>query len=131
MVVSFSILSTACAPNLVHNKLNNKLEFSNLVSDYRVTDVNNYGCEKIGRSSLLHILKTGQEVSDRDIHDHYSTTGCTINGRFSVNGRPTHFTFDYGGIFIFSNGMKLGCGKNCCKGGFTFCSYDDEDLNGS
>jgi hypothetical protein len=131
MVVTFSISFGACVSDIVHNKSDDKLEYSNLESDYRLTDLNNYGCEKVDRSSLLHILETGQVVSDREIHDHYSITGCTISGRLSVNGVPAQFTFDYGGIFTFSDGTKLGCGKDCCKDGFTFCSYDEEDLKGS
>ena len=127
IVVAFSISFAACASDAARNKS----EFSNLESDYQVTDVNNYGCEKVDRSSLLHILETGQVVSDSEIHDHYSITGCTTQGTLSVNGVPTRFVFDYGGIFTFSNGMKFGCGKNCCKDGFAFCSYDEEDLKGS
>jgi len=63
--------------------------FAALQSDFRVTDLNHYGCEPIDASDLKHILETGVAVSARDLHDYYSITGCSISGTVTIDGTPT------------------------------------------
>jgi hypothetical protein len=124
------LLLISCSTNLINNKIHENIGFSNINSDYHLTDLNNYGCDKVDSSAIIHILQTGTLISEREVHDYYSTTGCNIKGNIFINGLKTNFTFEYGGIIYFSNGMVLGCGKDCCTENFPYCSYDAEDLKG-
>jgi hypothetical protein len=124
------LMLIACTPQLIRNQNDKALTFSHLESDYQVTDTRHPGCERMDQSALVHILETGEAVAERDIHDYYSIIGCEIQGSVAINGIPTTFRFDYGGIFRFANGMTFACGKNCCVPGFNYCSWDEDELKG-
>ncbi|MCP4120089.1 MAG: hypothetical protein GY737_32780 [Desulfobacteraceae bacterium] len=124
------IFNVSCAVHTIKNKNHNNLEFSNIVSNFQLTDLHGYNCDMINVDVLKHILKTGEIVDLRELHDHYSTTGCSVKGSIVVNGSKEGFTFDYGGIIYFSSGMILGCGEECCTGDFYNCSWDKDDLKG-
>lgn len=115
--------------NIAHDT-HNDLIFSNIESDYIVTDTNQYGCKKIDRSMVEHILKTGIKVTQRDIHDFYDTTGCSIKGSIVINDISSEFTFEYGGIIQLSNDTLLGCAEECCKNNFNYCTWDKNGLSG-
>ena len=123
-------LLASCASDAVRNRFDHELRFSAIHSDFQVTDANGYGCGRMDRAALVHVLETGLWISDRELHDHYSTTGCRVTGGISVNSVATEFTFDYGGILRLSNGKVLGCGEACCTEGFDFCSWDRDELKG-
>ena len=127
IVVLFAI---SCSTYIVTNKNHGAIKFSKIKSDYQLTDLNNYGCEKINSSVIEHILHTGTIVTEKELHDYYSTTGCSVKGNMLLNGSSTDFTFDYGGIMHFSNGMILGCGENCCSENYPYCSFDAHNLKG-
>lgn len=100
-----------------------------VVSDLKVTgqmeNLNRYPCTKPTKADLKKILETGNWVSNEQLHDHYSFTGCSIDGTVNLNGRTTPFKFDFGGIFEFPGLHKtLACGESCCKASFEFCSFD-------
>jgi hypothetical protein len=126
----FIFVLSACSNKLITTTQSNGLKYSNIQSDYIVTDVNHYSCEKIDESILRHILKTGIPVTSREIHDNYDTTGCSIKGELSKNGETVSFSFDYGGIFYFSDQTFLGCGKKCCENNFIYCTYSENGLKG-
>lgn len=117
----------SCANNTVINKHEN-LTISNIVSDYHVTDLNNYDCKKINKAVLAHVLTTGIVITAPDLHDYYSSTGCSIQGTLHINSKKVNFSFDYGGYFRFSDGRILACGKACCTKDFENCSWDPEGL---
>ncbi len=121
-------LNVSCSTYTVANKNHENVNFSKIKSDYRLTDLNSYGCEKINSSEIEHILQAGILVTEKEIHDYYSTTGCSIKGSVLLNGNSTNFTFDYGGIMYFSNGVILGCGENCCSESYPYCSFDAHNL---
>jgi len=104
--------------------------FTDVQTDYRITDQNNYGCNKIDATVLNHILENGIRISEREVHDHFSTTGCTIKGNLKASGKPLDFIYDYGGIMYFADGSILGCAENCCRDNYPNCSWDAEDLKG-
>jgi hypothetical protein len=106
------------------------IKFSNVNSDYYVTDENSYGCRKIDFSVIEHILSMGEIVSEREVHDHYSITGCSIRGTLNFNGTKTDFLFDYGGVMQLGNGKIVACGEKCCINGYQYCSYDANELKG-
>lgn len=117
--------AVSCAgQTAIKNKYHNKLTFSAIKSNFELTDSNKYGCERIDASVIKHVLETGTLISRREVHDHYSTTGCSVKGSMLVNGRETDFTFEYGGIIYFKNDMILGCGQNCCSDKFAYCSWE-------
>jgi hypothetical protein len=116
----FSALGAQVTVNANHKNL----RFSDIKSDFVVTDSNKYGCEKIDETALRHILASGTKVTDRELHDYYATTGCSIKGTIKVNGTEDTFTYEYGGIMYFGKGMTLGCGKGCCTETYPNCSWD-------
>lgn len=124
------ILLVSCSSDVVENQNTKGLVFSDLKSDFVLKDINNYGCEKIDKSVLAHVLKTGVIATDREIHDYYSYTGCTIQGNVTTNGKNIGFIFDYGGIFYLKNGQTIACGEKCCVKGFQHCSWDKNGLKG-
>jgi len=79
---------------------------------------------------IYHVLETGVESTARDIHDYYSTTGCSVTGVLEENSIRADFSFDYGGILHLSTGRILGCGKLCCQNSYTYCSWDENGLRG-
>lgn len=116
---------TSCAGQTsIKNKIHNKLTFSAIETNFELTDLNKYGCEKVDATVIKHVLETGTLISRREVHDHYSTTGCSVKGSMLVNGRETDFVFEYGGIIYFKNEMILGCAQNCCNDKFPHCSWD-------
>jgi hypothetical protein len=121
-------LLSACNNKLITTTSSDDFKYSNIQSDYIVTDANHYSCEKIDESTLIHILKTGIPVTPREIHDNFDTTGCSIKGELSKNGEKVSFSFDYGGIFYFSDQTFLGCGKKCCENNFIYCTYSENGL---
>ena len=130
-VFSISIVILAsCATNHIVNKNSPQIVFSDLTTDYSLTDLNNYGCEKIDMSVLQYILKNGTMITGKEAHDYYSVTGCTIKGNVKINRKAHGFVYDYGGLVYFSDGRILGCGENCCKEDYPYCSWDKEDLKG-
>ena len=124
------LFAVSCSTYTISNKNHSDMKFSLIQSDYRLTDLNNYGCEKIDSSVIKHILQTGTLITEREVHDYYSTTGCSIKGSIVVNGSDTGFTFDYGGVLYFKNGMILGCGRKCCSNNYFYCSWDAQNLKG-
>lgn len=116
---------TSCAGQTsIKNKIHNKLTFSEIETNFELTDLNKYGCEKIDATVIKHVLETGTLISRREMHDHYSTTGCSVKGSMLVNGVKTDFVFEYGGIIYFKNETILGCAQNCCTDKFAYCSWE-------
>ena len=104
-----------------------KPDFSNIKSTFKITDLNNYKCEPIDQSIIKHVLTNGIIASDRDIHDYYSTVGCSINGTLDVNNTNTTFSFDYGGILKLGTGQTIACGKTCCENNFKYCTWNKSE----
>ena len=114
----------SCNAEHIKNKSHNNLTFSNIKSTYKVTDLNNYKCKLIDESVIKHMLTHGVIASDRDIHDYYSTVGCSVTGTLNFNGQNTTFSFDYGGILKLGTGQTIACGKTCCENNFKYCTWD-------
>lgn len=127
LIAQFSFLVVACGAGELHNK-NTRTVFSNIESNYVVTDRNNYQCVNIDKKIIQHVLSTGVEVNGRDIHDFYSTSGCTVEGTLKVNNTSKTFSFDYGGFIYIGNDMIIGCGKECCKDNFEYCTWEPDGL---
>lgn len=128
LIVQISLFITACNAADIVNSNNAKLVFSHIESDYTVTDRNNYQCEKIDEKIIMHVLSKGIEATNRDIHDNYSTSGCTVEGTIVVNQKKESFSFDYGGYITFGNDLVIGCAKECCKNDFKYCSWEANGL---
>ena len=128
LIIQLSFFITACGTVEIVNAKNSKLMFSSIESNYVITDRNNYQCEKIDENVIQHILSKGVEVTGRDIHDHYSTSGCTIEGSLKVNNKKKSFSFDYGGYISIGNNMIVGCAKECCKNDFKYCTWEPNGL---
>ena len=128
LIVQLSFFISACSAGEIANAKNSKLVFSSIESNYVITDRNNYQCEKVDKEVIQHILSKGVEVTDRDIHDHYSTSGCTIEGSLKVNNKKKKFSFDYGGYMSIGNNMVIGCAKKCCKNNFKYCTWEPNGL---
>ncbi|HED34111.1 MAG TPA: hypothetical protein ENJ08_07840 [Gammaproteobacteria bacterium] len=124
------ILTVSCSSGVIENRLNKDLYYSKIKSDLKLTDRNNLGCERIDISVIFHVLETGVESTGRDIHDYYSTTGCSVAGVLEENSIHADFNFDYGGILHLSTGRILGCGKLCCQNNYIYCSWDENELRG-
>lgn len=122
------VFLSACSTRSVTTVNHLEFNFSDIKSNYELTDTNNYGCDKIGHGILKHILTTGKSITARERHDHYDTTGCSIKGHLTKNNQIVSFTFDYGGIFYFSDETFFGCGKKCCENNFTYCTYSEGEL---
>lgn len=75
-----------------------KICFSYIVSNFEVTDINNYIFEKISSDVLEHVLHTVEYISERDVHDYYSTTRFSVSCSITINNSKTNFEIDYGGI---------------------------------
>jgi hypothetical protein len=73
-------------------------------------------------------LQKGILINEKEMHDHYSTSGCTIKGVVRINGKRNEFVYDYGGIIHFSNGIIIGCGEDCCTENYPNCSWDKHNL---
>ena len=129
-IIFIIAISVSCSTFSILNEKYPGVVFSKLKSDFSLTDLNNYGCTKIDISVLKHILQNGTWVTEKEIHDYYSTTGCTINGSIRINDKKSEFIYDYGGIIYFSDGTILGCGENCCRDNYPNCSYDKRNLKG-
>ena len=130
ILITSILISISCSTHRILNKDYPKLVFSDLKTDYSLTDLNSYGCMKIDSSILMHIIQNGTLITEKEVHDRYSTTGCTINGSIKINAKENEFVYDYGGIIYFSDGKILGCGKNCCTENYPYCSWDENDLKG-
>ena len=130
ILIAGVIFTVSCSTNIITNENHHSIKFSKIESDYQLTDLNNYGCEKINLAVITHFLKKGTLVTEREVHDYYSTTGCSIKGNIVINGRNNSFIFDYGGIIYFGDGMILGCGETCCNENYPYCSWDAENLEG-
>lgn len=124
LVVGVLHLAACTGQSVVTNINHRDLAFTEIRSNFEFTDMNKYGCEKINASVIRHVLETGTLITSRDVHDYYSTTGCSIKGSMVVNGNETDFTFEYGGVLYFKNEMILGCGQGCCTNGFPHCSWE-------
>jgi len=129
ILVIMALLNISCASHIISEN-NESTKYSKIKSDYKLTDLNNYGCKEINSSVIEHILHTGALVTEKEIHDYYSTTGCSIKGSVLLNGDSIGFSFDYGGIMHFSNGEILGCSENCCTENYPYCSFDVYNLKG-
>lgn len=120
------MLLISCGSGDIKNNNHKNLVFNNIKSTFELTDLNNYKCETIGQSVINHVIENGVLASDRDIHDHYSTVGCSVNGTLNVNNITTTFNFDYGGILKIGTGQTIACGKTCCKNNFKYCTWGDK-----
>ncbi len=118
------LLAASCMSFSVANKNHQGVVFSNIESDFEVEDLNSYGCGRIEVSHLKHVLEYGSYITERDLHDEYSTVGCSIQGSLLVNGEKVNFAFDYGGIFYFGNGKVMACGESCCSDSFKYCTWN-------
>ena len=128
LVMQITLFVSACnAANIVNSK-NKKLIFSNIESEYIVTDRNNYQCKKINEKIIRHILLKGIKVTHRDIHDNYSTTGCTVEGSIVVNQKKESFSFEYGGYITIGDNLIIGCAKECCENNFKYCTWESNGL---
>lgn len=125
-VLFIAIISTSCSKSTTEN--NSGLTFSEINSSFVVTDRNNYNCEKIDENVIKHVLLKGVLVNNRDIHDHYSTVGCTVDGTVVVNKVKEKFVFDYGGYIKIGDNTIIGCAKECCKNNFKFCTWEPSGL---
>lgn len=128
LVIQMTLFVSACNASGIVNSNNKKLTFSQIESDFTVTDRNNYQCEKVGKKIIKHVLLNGIEVTNRDIHDHYSTSGCTVEGSIIINQKKEKFSFDYGGYITFGNNLIIGCAKECCKNNFKYCTWESNGL---
>ena len=128
LIAQFSFFVSACGAGEILNSKNKTLLFEDIESNYVVTDKNNYHCKKIDKKIIKHILSKGVEVTNREIHDHYSTSGCTIEGTLKINNKNNSFSFDYGGHINIGNDMIVGCAKDCCANKFKYCTWESNDL---
>lgn len=128
LLIQFTFLISACNTESMVNKSNQKLVFSDINSDFKVTDRNNYQCKKIDGAVIKHVLQKGVEVTNRDIHDNYSTSGCTIEGSLVLNNKNMTFSFDYGGYINVGDNLIIGCAKECCKNNFEYCTWEPNGL---
>jgi len=103
--------------------------FSQLEIEPHVQDINHYGCEAEApdKADIAHVLETGVPVTEADLHDRWSTTGCSVRGRVLKQGALEGFEFDFSGIVRFSDGSLLACGPACCADNFVFCGYTPEE----
>lgn len=127
LFAQFSFFVSVCGAGELVNK-NTKTVFSGIESNNVVTDRSNYQCGKINKKVIQHVLSTGVEVTGRDIHDYYSTSGCTVEGKLKVNNVSKKFSFDYGGYIYIGNDMIIACGKECCKNDFEYCTWEPDGL---
>lgn len=123
-----SLFTLSCSTQNVINKNHNGLLFSKIKSDLVLSDINDYGCSKIELSDLSFLLENSTIVSNSLIHDQYSIVGCSIRGTTLKNKKEVEFTFDYGGVFYFSDGVVMACGELCCNDSYKFCSWDPKSL---
>lgn len=123
-----SLLTLGCSTQNVININHNELIFSEIKSDLFLSDINDYGCGKIELSELSFLLENSTIVSNSTIHDQYSIVGCSINGTALKNNKKVEFSFDYGGVFYFSDGVIMACGELCCNDSYKFCSWDPKSL---
>lgn len=121
------LLFISCGAVDIKNKNHKNLIFNNIKSTFEITDLNNYKCETIDESIIKHVLTNSVIASDRDIHDFYSTVGCSISGTLNNNGQNTTFSFDYGGILKLGTGQTIACGKMCCENNFKYCTWDKNE----
>jgi len=125
------ILSTcillACSSNKTINIHDAELEFTNIQSDFVIKDVNNYDCDDIDIATLKYILTTSKPVSQIELHDEFSTVGCSIKGRVTIKDKSIGFKFDYGGILYLENKKIMACGEDCCQNDFKYCTWDKLD----
>ena len=99
--------------------------FTDIQSDLVVTDTNHYDCQKPTLAAIKRILSNGEAVSQRELHDHYSTTGCSVEGSLKDKGTLKTFSFDFGGMIYLSDGTVIACGEDCCGDtDFPYCSFD-------
>ncbi len=124
VLLSFFLI-VSCTSNVIFNKNNKDLTFSSIESDYHVSDVESYGCEAIDAFTLEYVLQNSISVTSREVHDHYSTVGCSVEGTLKVESQAQSFVFDYGGVIRFSGGLILACGELCCRNDFKYCTWDD------
>lgn len=120
----------SCSGYGISNSKYPGMVFSNIRSDYSIADLNQYGCTKIDRAVLRRILQYGTRITEKEVHDDYSTTGCTIKGSVAINNKEKEFVYDYGGILYFDDGKILGCGAACCREDYPNCSYGKTFLIG-
>ncbi|MFK5913631.1 MAG: hypothetical protein QM484_04580 [Woeseiaceae bacterium] len=128
LIIQFTLLVAACDAEKVVNKSNQKLVFSNINSNYKITDRNNYQCKNIDEKVIKHILQEGVVVTNRDIHDSYSTSGCTVQGTLNSNNKSKSFSFDYGGYINIGNNLIIACAKECCSNDFKYCTWEPNGL---
>ncbi|MFP8967534.1 hypothetical protein ACKC9G_13200 [Pokkaliibacter sp. CJK22405] len=74
--------------------LRQPLTFTKLHSDFAVTSRYGYECPVISQQVLEHILAKGRQVTQQELHDYFSYSGCAIEGSADVNGQPLTFSFD-------------------------------------
>ena len=128
-IILLSTLVISCQSTRPIFNEQEKINYSNIQSEFVVADTNNYGCKPVDESVLKHVLKTGKPASAREIHDYYSVVGCSIEGSLFKDNIQISFTFDYGGIIYFDNGDILACGEECCADGFEYCTWDDSQFD--
>lgn len=119
----------SCSSSVITNKNHVGLLFSEFNSDSVLTDENGYGCGEIRLTDFSYLLRNSKIVTETDIHDYYSTVGCSITGSVLKRGERVEFVFDYGGIFYFSDGVIMACGKSCCHDSYEYCSWDIKTLS--
>jgi hypothetical protein len=128
VVLILLFFTLSCSAQNIINKNHNGLFFSKVKSNLSLHDINNYGCNQIKLNDLSYLLENSTIVSKSTIHDHYSIVGCSVNGTVFKNKKKVEFTFDYGGIFYFSDGVIIACGELCCNESYEFCSWDTKVL---
>ena len=125
-----AFLLLACSSNKVVNIHDPELEFTDIQSKFIVKDINNYDCDDIDIATLNYIFTTSSPISQMDLHDYFSTVGCSIKGQVTTKGESIGFKFDYGGIIYLDNGEVMACGEDCCQNDFKYCTWDkSESIN--
>ncbi|WP_133251371.1 hypothetical protein [Pokkaliibacter plantistimulans] len=121
-----SVTLTACSnqPPTASSPPSFDDQYTELKSDFKVSDARHYGCDQIDQQVLQHVLDSGVSVTQQDVDEQFTTTGCTIHGSLRRNGQPLGFSFDYGGVLQLSDGSLLACGDGCCNDAFDYCSWN-------
>lgn len=126
VLISAFFLS-ACSVHKATNTHNFDLVFTEIQSDFIVKDINDYDCNKIDITTLNYVFSTASPTTHMDVHDNFSTVGCSIEGLITTENENIGFKFDYGGIIYLDNGKIMACGEGCCRNNFKYCTWEKSE----